>query len=310
MQLVFVMDGLDRVHPDKDTTYGFIEAALARGHECLHALIHQIDWVGGQPAAVVRELRLEGRALSLAGEPRRVMLRQVEAVLIRKDPPFDPAYQHATLLLEALRGHTLVMNDPHGLREANEKLFALRFARWMPQTIVSSDRATIEAFIAEVGGKAIIKPLDGAGGHGVMILRGDDPNRKPIVDLLTDEGRRLAMIQAFIPNAHEGDKRVLVLDAEPLGAILRVASGGDFRANIHVGGKVVPTELTPREREIVADMGPELRRAGLIFVGLDLVGERLTEVNVTSPTGIRELSAFMGRRVSDDVIAWIERTAG
>jgi glutathione synthase len=243
---------------------------------------------------------------SLSGPSERHDLGDLDAVFIRKDPPFDQAYAHATLLLEGLRGRTLIVNDPRGLREANEKLYALEFPAHVPPTLVSADRAAIRAFVDEIGGEAVIKPVDAAGGFGVLRLCGDDPNARAIVDLLTHEGRRLVVVQQFIAAVSEGDKRVLLLDGEPLGAVLRLPTGGDFRANIHVGGRVLPAELTAAERAIVADLAPRLRADGLVFVGLDLVGERLTEVNVTSPTGIRELGRFTGERLSDRVIGWVE----
>jgi glutathione synthase len=310
MRFVFVMDTLDKVSPEKDTTFGFLESAHARGHRCDHCLIHEVDHIDDVASAVVHQLDVRPDGLSLSGIPERVKLTEVDAVFVRKDPPFDQAYSYATLLLESLRGQTLVLNDPRGLREANEKLYTLNFEPWMPRTIVTSDRTAIHEFTEEVGGKAVIKPLDGMGGWGVMAVRTGDANARAIVDMLTLEGQRLAMVQAFIPEVSEGDKRVLVLDGEPLGAILRVPAKGDLRANIHVGGDVVPTELTARERELVAAVAPSLRADGLYFVGLDLIGEHLTEVNVTSPTGIRELSRFTGQRQSDRVIEWVEKHAG
>jgi glutathione synthase len=309
MRFVFVMDTLDRVHPDKDTTFGFIESAVALGHECLHCLIHDVELIGGHVSAITRRIRWAPRALSLEGDPTRVPFADLQAVFIRKDPPFDSNYAYATLVLEHARDKTLIINDPRALREANEKLYTLYFAEHMPATIVTSDRRAIHSFVTDVGGAAVIKPLDGAGGFGVMALRDGDSNNRAIVDMLTLEGTRLAMVQAFIPAVTQGDKRVLLLDGEPLGAILRVPSGGDLRANIHVGGNVVPTELTPRERNIVTAIAPRLKKDGLYFVGLDLIGEKLTEVNVTSPTGIRELSTFIGARKSDDVIRWVETRA-
>jgi glutathione synthase len=309
MRFLFVMDTLDRVHPDKDTTFGFIEAATALGHECEHCLIHQVEVIGGEATAIARRIGFSPRALSLDGEPRRLSIAELDAVFIRKDPPFDAAYSYATQLLEHARGKTLVVNDPRGLREANEKLYALFFPDLMPTTIVTADRDRIHAFVGEVGGKAVIKPLDGAGGFAVLSLRSGDSNNKAIVDMLTLEGSRLAMVQAFLPEVTQGDKRILLLDGEPLGAILRVPRGGDLRANIHVGGDVVPTELSAGERHIVDTLAPRLRRDGLYFVGLDVIGERLTEVNVTSPTGIRELSRFTGERKSDAVIRWVESRA-
>lgn len=310
MRFVFVMDTLDRVHPDKDTSYGFIAAATDRGHQCIHALIHAVERVDERVSALCRPMTFEGRELKLTGSPpERLDLAEVDAIFIRKDPPFDAPYAYATQLLELIRGRTVIVNDPRGLREANEKLYTLNFPEWMPRTIVTSDPAAIHAFVAEVGGKAVIKPLDGAGGYGVLAVRSDDSNARGIVDVLTREGRQLAMVQQFIPEVAEGDKRVLMLDGKLLGAILRVPTGGDMRANIHVGGNVVPTELNDDEMKVVEAVGPRLSQDGLVFVGLDLIGGKLTEINVTSPTGIRELSTFTGKRQSDEVIAWVERAA-
>jgi len=310
MRFVFVMDGVDRVDPDKDTSFGFIEAALARGHQCLHCLIHQVEYWQGTVTAVTRPLQITAGRLALDGDAQRVRLTEVDAVFIRKDPPFDSPYAHATLLLELLRGQTLVVNDPRGLRDANEKLYALSFAQWMPPTLVSCDRQAIHDFVAEVGGKAVIKPLDGAGGFGVLGVATGDANTPSIVDLLTREGTRLAVVQQYLPEIREGDKRVLLLDGEPLGAVLRMPKAGDLRANIHAGADVRPHELTAAEKAMIADMAPKLRADGLVFVGLDVIGDKLTEINVTCPTGIRELSRFSGTRESDRVIAWVEQAAG
>jgi glutathione synthase len=243
------------------------------------------------------------------GGSSRVRLGETEAVFIRKDPPFDQAYYYATLLLESARGSTLIINDPRGLRDANEKLYALHFPEWTPRTLVTADRDMIHEFVRDVGGHAVIKPLDGAGGMGVMQLRSDDKNARAIADLLTAEGQKIAMVQEFLPAVSVGDKRVLLLDGEPLGAILRVPRADEIRSNIHVGGSVVPTDLTLREAELVKAIAPRLRADGLIFVGLDVIGERLTEVNVTSPTGIQELGRFTGTQPSDKVIAWAEAKA-
>ncbi len=310
MRFVFVMDTLDRVTPDKDTTYAFLEAAQARGHESLHCLPGDLSVRRGRTFARVRKLVVSNDAprIALVGDPTEVSVNDaVDAVFIRKDPPFDQAYLYATLLLEHARGGPIIVNDPRGLRDANEKLYAMNFPEWTPTTLVASDRDAIFAFVDEVGGQAVIKPLDGAGGSGVMMLKKGDKNARAIVDLLTAEGQRLAMVQEFLPSVTVGDKRVLLLDGEPLGAILRVPRGDDLRSNIHVGGTVVPTELTPRERELVQAVAPRLKRDGLVFVGLDVIGERLTEVNVTSPTGIQELGRFTGTKPAEKVIEWVER---
>lgn len=312
MRFVFVMDGLDRVSHDKDTSFAFIEAAQARGHESLHCTVSDLYTRGAEVFAAVQRVEILEQApwiRLVPGSASEVAIADVDAVFIRTDPPFDQAYLYATLLLERARGKTLIINDPRGLRDANEKLYALNFPEWTPRTLVTASRDRIHAFVTEVGGNAVIKPLDGAGGVGVMQLRHDDKNVRAIVDTLTGEGRRLAMVQEYLPSVVEGDKRVLLLDGEPLGAILRVPRGDDLRSNIHVGGSVVPAELTPREQQMVRAIGPRLRADGLIFVGLDVIGERLTEVNVTSPTGIQELGRFTGTRPSQDVIAWAERHA-
>lgn len=307
MRFVFVMDSLDRVNPEKDTTFAFVEAAQRLGHQSLHCLPSQLSVHAGEARAIVRTIEVlpEAPFIRLGDTPSVELLKGVDAIFIRKDPPFDQAYLYATLLLEHARSGPIIVNDPRGLRDANEKLYAMQFQAWMPRTIVTSDREEILAFTSDVGGKAVIKPLDGAGGAGVLMLRKDDKNVRGIVDMLTGEGTRLAMVQAFLPSVVEGDKRILLLDGEPLGAILRVPRADDLRSNIHVGGSVVPTELTVRERALVAAIGPRLRQDGLIFVGLDVIGEHLTEVNVTSPTGMQELGRFTGTKPADRVVEWV-----
>ena len=315
MRFVFVMDPLATVTHDKDTTFAFIKAAQARGHEPYHCLLRDLFIQDGEAWAKVRRVDILGEAPWIAlREPGAssspsLRLADVDAVFMRKDPPFDRAYLYATLILERARGKTLLINDPRGLRDANEKLYALNFPEWTPRTMVTADRDMIHAFTRDVGGVTMIKPLDGAGGAGVIQVKTGEKNARAIVDMLTHEGRRLAIVQEFLPSVIAGDKRILLLDGEPLGAILRVPRGDDFRSNIHVGGSVVAAELTPREREMVRAVGPRLRADGLVFVGLDVIGERLTEVNVTSPTGIQELGRFTGTTPSDAVIAWAETHA-
>ncbi len=313
MRFVFVMDPLDRVTHDKDTTFAFIQAAQARGHVSYHCLPRGLSIQNGDAYARCQRLEiLEGPPwILMKPEPgaERLRLADTQAVFVRTDPPFDRSYLYSTLVLERARGGPLLINDPRGLRDANEKLYALNFPEWTPKTVVSADRATIFDFVSSMGGVAMIKPLDGAGGLGVMQLRLDDKNVNAIVDTLTHEGRRLVIAQEFLPAVTEGDKRVLLLDGEVLGAILRVPRADELRSNIHVGGSVVPAELTANEKKMVAAVGPRLKKDGLVFVGLDVIGERLTEVNVTSPTGIQELSRFNKTRESDKVIAWVEAHA-
>jgi glutathione synthase len=310
MRFVYVMDPMAGLLPDKDTTLAFLRAAQARGHVSLHCLTRDLFFKGDDLFARVCPVTVSDVAPHYnLGDPFEVRLAETEAVFIRKDPPFDRNYLYATLLLEELRGRTLLVNDPRGIRDANEKLYSLHFARFTPKTLVTSDRTRILAFVEEMGGKAVIKPLDGAGGAGVLLLEQRDQNRKAIVDLLTGEGRRLILVSEYLPAVRQGDKRILLLDGEPLGAINRVPRPDDLRSNIHVGGRVEPTVVTPEERAVIDALAPRLRQDGLFFVGLDMIGGKLTEVNVTSPTGIQELSSHLQRDVALDVIAWVERRA-
>ena len=199
-----------------------------------------------------------------------------------------------------------VINDPTAVRDANEKLYTLHFAHLMPETMVTARPERVLGFVDRVGGEAIIKPLDGAGGSGVLRVGAKDPNTRSIVDIMTTEGKRPAMVQRFIPSVREGDKRVLLLAGRPLGAIKRVPREDEFRANIHVGGNVVATDLSRAEAGLCEEVGEALARKGLWFVGLDLIAERLIEVNVTSPTGIQELGRLTGTKPEEDVIAWVE----
>jgi glutathione synthase len=313
MRLLYIMDPVESMIPEQDTTFALIGAGQRRGHENFHAELSQIYVTRGEVRARARHVRVNPAApfSALEDSPVDLAIDAYDAVLIRKDPPFDAQYLYVTLMLEHARGKTLLINDPRGLRDANEKIYALQFPSFVPKTMVTANREQLLAFAADVGGKAVIKPLDGAGGFGVLALSTSDQNARAIVDILTHEGRRLAMIQEYLPAVRQGDKRILLLDGEPLGAILRVPRADDMRSNIHVGGSVVPTDLTPNEQAMVQAMAPRLRADGLIFVGLDVIGERLTEVNVTSPTGIQQLGRHTSSHPEDKVIAWIEqRRAG
>jgi glutathione synthase len=306
MRFVYVMDPMDRVLPDRDTTFAFQRASQRRGHVALHCTPRDVYVAEGDVWAKARELTVRDEAPHFVfGRTLDVRLADVECVLIRKDPPFDAEYLYVTLMLERVRGRTLVVNDPRGLRDANEKLYTLHFARHMPRTLVTADRERIHRFVADLG-TAVIKPLDGAGGSGVIVVGRSDRNTRSIVDYLTQDGSRHVMVQEFLPAVRDGDKRVLLLGGEILGAINRIAREDDVRSNIHAGGRVEPCDVTPQERAIVADLVPRLSADGLVFVGLDFIGGRLTEANVTSPTGIQELSRHMGRDMAERVIGWIE----
>lgn len=311
MRIVVIMDPPSTVIVDQDTSFALMFEAQQRGHRVDHCLQRDLYLDGGKLYASVRQARMQQsreRPIEL-GEREEVCLHDVDAVLVRTDPPFDSDYLWCTLMLDRVKGDTLVLNDPHGLRQANEKLYACYFPEYMPRTLVASDKPKIKQFVKAVGGRAVIKPLGGAGGEGVMVLSTTDLNLNAIIEAVTLHGRRMAMVQEFLPAVSEGDKRILVLEGEPLGAILRVPQRDDLRSNIHVGGSVVQAEITPAERRMIDGLAPRLLQDGLYLVGLDVIGGKLTEVNVTSPTGIQQMSRLDGVNYCERVIAWIEEHA-
>lgn len=309
LRIAVVMDPVDKIHIDKDTTFVLMLEAQRRGHEVYFMEVDDLFVRGGIPHGRYRRLELK-RATPhyYLGDPVDGRLADFDSVWMRKDPPFDMKFFFSTHVLSLIdQSKCFVMNDPNGLREANEKLYALRFPEQIPQTLVSSDMRRLKEFMDELGGEMIVKPLDGAGGSGVFYINQQDRNTNSILEAATDNGRRLIMAQRYLPEIRQGDKRIIVLDGEPLGAVLRVPLESETRGNIHVGGKCVKTEVTARDQEICAALAPLLRADGLYFVGLDVIGSYLTEVNVTSPTGIQEVNALNGVRLETQVVDFVER---
>jgi len=304
-----IMDGPDTVVGDTDTSFGLMLAAEERDHRLWHCQPSAVSLIDGLVRATASPALLdEGSETPLhLGEPVDLDLTAVDAVLVRVDPPFDVAYLHLTLVLDALADTTLVVNAPRGLRDANEKLYATRFPDLTPPTVVTAAADRLLDFAGEHGG-AVVKPIDGHGGRGVLIVRPDDPNAPSIIDTLTERGRVPIMAQQFLDGIRDGDKRVLLLDGEPLGAILRRPTEEDFRANVCVGGSVEAAELDDDDRRIIDRLAPALRADGLAFVGIDVISGQLSEINVTSPTGLRQLTRLSDRRPDLDVISWIERS--
>jgi glutathione synthase len=311
MRFVFVMDPAEAINFESDTTFALMLEAQVQGHRVDHCLARDLFLAAGALHAQVRRARVQRdriEPISLA-QREDVNLEHVDAVFMRTDPPFDSNYLWATLMLENLRGKTLVVNDPRGLREANEKLYACLFPSLMPETLVTSQRVRIRAFLAQVGGRAVVKPLDGAGGEGVMALVDGDPNVRAIIDSVTHNGRRVAMVQRFLPEYKHGDKRILLLEGEPIGAVLRVPRQDDIASNLRMGGSAQATQIDEDDQRIIATVAPRLQADGLYFVGLDVIGGFLTEVNVTSPTGIQQISKLNNENVPKRVIEWVVRRA-
>jgi glutathione synthase len=228
-------------------------------------------------------------------------------VFVRTDPPVDARYLRGTYLLDHVDDRqTLVVNAPSGLRQANEKMSTLRFPDLCPPTVVSADAGEI-IDATRTWGAAVVKPTDGMAGHGVLMLRPNDPNLRSLLDIATARGREQVIVQRFLPESVAGDRRVIVLDGAPIGAVRRIARDGEFRCNMAAGAWVVADSVTSRDNEICARIAPLLAAHGLHFVGIDVIGDYLTEINVTSPTGLREIEALCGTRCADDVIGWAEQ---
>jgi glutathione synthase len=309
LKIGVVMDAVDKIDIDKDTTFVLMLEAQQRGHEIYFMEVDDLFLRGGTPYGRYRSLELaRANPHYHLGEFKTGALEEFDSVWMRKDPPFDMKFFFATHLLSLVdERECFLLNNPKGLREANEKLYALRFPEQIPQTLVASDMGMLKTFMAELGGEMIVKPLDGCGGSGVFYLRDQDRNTNSILEAATDNGRRLVMAQRYLPEIRQGDKRIIVLDGEPLGAVLRIPLESETRGNIHVGGQCVKTDVTERDREICAALAPWLRSDGLYFVGLDVIGSYLTEVNVTSPTGIQEVNALNGVRLERQVVDFVEQ---
>jgi glutathione synthase len=313
LTLVFAMDPLESIQVDTDTTFALMLEAQRRGHTVLHADPLELGVDAGRVVARVRPvvLRREQGRHAESGKPRLLRLdEEADVVLQRKDPPVDEAYVTATQIL-ALCRRALVLNQPSGILSANEKLYALHFADLMPETLVAREIPRFIDFMAKMGGEMIVKPLGGKGGEGVFYLRHDDRNLFSILEQSTRFGTSWAMAQRYLPGVREGDKRILLLEGEPLGAVLRVPAEHESRANLHVGGRAARASLDERDLRIVERLAPWLRRDGLFFVGIDVISGLLTEVNVTSPTGLQEMSALDGVRYEERVLERLEsRAAG
>ena len=318
MKLIFIIDPIDRLDPTHDSSVALMEAAQMMGHEPWITGAAQLAVIDGQAWAMVTPVTLEPVTLGdnrwvateqwfQLGEPQLLPLAEFDAVWLRTDPPVDTAYLYATYLLDYVDpAKTLVLNSMAGIRAANEKMYALQFGAVIPQTIVSQDKGVIREFM-ERQGKAVMKPLGGMGGEGILFLQSGDPNFNSMVDISTQKGTLPVMVQQFLPEAANGDKRVILIEGEPVGAVNRIPTGSDFRGNMAVGGRVAQVDVTARDREIASLLAPKLQEDGLYFVGIDVIGGYLTEVNVTSPTGIREIDRLDGVSIGKQAIAWIER---
>lgn len=311
MKIAFQMDPILSVNINADSSFRLAEEAQKRGHTLFYYGPDQLAFQEGRITARGQDMTVQrvAAAPAILGEPREVDLADFDVVWLRQDPPFDMHYITSTHLLDRLKATTLVVNDPFWVRNFPEKLLVLNFPGLTPPTTIARDLETIRAFKARHG-DIILKPLYGNGGAGVFRLDENDRNLSSLYELFTGFSREPLIVQKFLPAVAQGDKRVILVDGEPVGAINRVPKAGETRSNMHVGGRPEKVGLTTRDREICATIGPLLREKGQVFVGIDVIGDYLTEINVTSPTGIQELERFDGINVAEKIWQVIEAKVG
>ena len=317
MKLAFIIDPIAILDPGHDSSVAIMESAQILGHQVWITEASQLSIVEGKAWGYLQKIDLKPvklveqrwqAELDWYRVDDRVLtcLEEMDAVFMRTDPPVTVPYLYTTYILDLIdRSKTLVVNSPQGLRTANEKVYALQFSSIIPETIVSQDKAVIAKFV-ERKKSAVLKPLGGKGGEGILFIEAGDRNFNSLIEISTLRGREPVMVQEYLPAAKEGDKRIILLNGEPIGAVNRVPSGNEFRGNMAVGGKAAKVEITEREREICNVVAPRLRADHLYFVGIDVIGGYLTEVNVTSPTGIREIDRLNSVSLGKQVIKWLE----
>ena len=295
LKIAIQMDPIASIEITGDTSFAFALEAQARGHDLYYYLPDSLTLDDGRVHAKLRRLRVRDEVGNHFDEDAEIYspLDEMNVILMRQDPPFDMAYITATHILEHLPATTMVVNNPAEVRNAPEKIMVLDFPDLMPPTMVSRDEDAISAFRKKYE-NIIIKPLYGNGGAGVFLIKQDDKNYNALLEMFLSASREPVMVQAYLPDVIKGDKRIILIDGEAVGAINRVPAEGEARSNMHVGGKAEATELSARDKVICERIGPTLKERGLLFVGIDVIGDYLTEINVTSPTGIREFERFTG----------------
>ncbi|OZH51227.1 glutathione synthetase [Hydrocoleum sp. CS-953] len=315
MKFAFIIDPIDKLNPVHDSTVALMEAAQELGHEVWITEINQLTIIDSQTWATIQRVhfipieRVENHWVASnpwydLGKTMLELLESMDAVFMRQDPPVTIPYLYTTYLLDYINPEkTLVINSPQGLRAANEKMYALQFIKAIPNTIVSQNKQVIREFL-ESQGAAVLKPLGGKAGEGILFLEPTDKNFNSLIEISTKQGQEPVMVQSYLPAAKEGDKRIIMLNGKPIGAVNRIPTGKEFRGNMAVGGRVAQTEITEREYEICEYLAPKLVADGLYFVGIDVIGGYLTEVNVTSPTGIREIDLLDNVNLGKQVIEW------
>ena len=296
MRVALQMDALSAIEPATDSTVALGSEALAREYELFHYLPEQLSWIEGKILAPLTPLCMRDGRLHPESAPKITDLAELDVILLRQDPPFDMAYVSSSFILEALMPSVLVCNNPFWVRNSPEKLMVQQFPSLIPPSLISRDPEQIKEFRARHGA-VVFKPLYGNGGESIFVCREDDPNFQTFIELFCARAREPFLVQKFLPGIRTGDKRIILVDGNSAGAINRVPASGSARANLHVGGRAEKTKLTERERQICTAIAPTLRARGLVFAGIDVIDGMLTEINVTSPTGLREIARFEGTKI-------------
>ena len=308
LRVAVQMDPIQSIDITGDTSFALALEAQARGHTLFYYEPDRLALVGGRARARMNSLAVKdmrGAHFEL-GPDKTYWLNEMDVILLRQDPPFDMNYITTTHFLETVRNQTVVVNDPVSVRNAPEKIFVTQFPDLMPETLITRDRAEIEAFRC-VHGDIILKPVYGNGGAGIFRVRADDENFGALLDMFSQTSREQIIAQKYMPAVRAGDKRVILVEGEAVGALNRIPADGDARSNVHVGGRPEAIALDARDHEIAAKIGPVLREMGIIFAGIDVIGGLLTEINVTSPTCIREIEAFGGPNIASLIWDAIDR---
>ena len=308
LRIAFQMDPIDKINIAEDTTFRIAEEAQKRGHELFYFLPQDLTYIENQLVAQARTLKVRrsvGNHFTLGPTEKLSLVNDVDIIWLRQDPPFDMSYITTTHLLDFLVGKTLVVNNPFWVRNFPEKILVLNYPDLTPPTMIGCDVGMFKAF-RKMHGDTIVKPLYGNGGAGIFKIGKDDPNLSSLIELFHNISREPIIMQKFLPDVKLGDKRVILVDGLPVGAINRVPIQGEIRSNMHVGGKALQVDLTSRDLEICKTVGPLMKEKGQILVGLDIIGDMLTEINLTSPTGIQELERFNNINVAKKVWECLE----
>ena len=307
MKYLFVMDPAESINRETDSTLLMMRESSERGHHIYYCRVEDLYIKAAASFASLRTVQFNNSSeIFCLGEPIDTALSDMDAIFMRKDPPFDMNYVYATQILELASRDTFIINDPKGVRGANEKLYALNFPQAIPETIVSRNAERLKSFLEEVGGEMIIKPLGKCGGEGIFYIKRGDRNINALLETSTSFGEEFIMGQRYIPEIKNGDKRIILIDGEPVGAVSRVPQDDEHRGNIHIGGKGLKCDITARDKELCRIIAPRLKEDGLYFVGLDVIGDWITEINVTSPTCLVEINNLNDVKIEKKLIDFVE----